>query len=79
MPSAEQLTKDFQDRKLRIVFDDGEVAEVKLLLVGECDEHQDCRGIVYDVIASSRPDRFKPGPSYWTELQHIKTFEVIGD
>ena len=74
---AEQLTRDYQDKKVQIFFEDGEVAEVKILFVGECDEHEECRGIVYDVIASSRP--FKPRQAYWTEMKLIKKFEVLGD
>lgn len=73
------LTRDYQDKKLHITFDDGETADVKILLVSECNDHEECRGVVYDVISSSRSDRSKEGTTYWTELKHIKAFEVIGD
>ncbi|HUC54411.1 MAG TPA: hypothetical protein VMR90_10210 [Candidatus Cybelea sp.] len=74
-----QLTRDYQDKKLNITFEDGEVADVKVLAVCECDQHEDCRGIVYDVISSNRLDRFKKGSAYWTELKYIRAFEGIGD
>ena len=76
---TQQLTRDYQDKKLHITFEDGEVADVKVLAVSECDQHEDCRGIVYDVISSSRPARFKKDSAYWNELKYITAFEVIGD
>jgi hypothetical protein len=74
-----KLTREDQDKKPHITFEDGEVADVKVLTVSECDQHEDCRGIVYHVISPNRPERFKKGPAYWTELRYITAFEVIGD
>ncbi len=76
---AQKLARDYQDKKLHITFEDGEVADVMVLVVSECDQHENCRGIVYDVISSSRPERYKSGSAFWTELKQITAFEVIGD
>jgi hypothetical protein len=52
---------------------------VKVLVVSECDEHEDCRGITYDVIKTNRPEKLRPGAAYWAEMADIKSFEVLGD
>jgi len=64
---------------LRVEFTDGEIAEIKLLLVSECDEHQDCNGITYDIISTNRAERMKKGAAYWSDSADVKTFEVLGD
>jgi hypothetical protein len=64
---------------LRVEFSDGEIAEIKLLLVGEYDEHQGCNGITYDIISTNRGDRIEKGVAYWSESTRAKTFEVLGD
>jgi hypothetical protein len=57
------VTREYQDKKLRVTFEDGESADVKVLIVSECSEHEECRGITYAVISSSCPNRFKPRSS----------------
>jgi hypothetical protein len=76
--TAEQLTRQYQDKRLRIEFSDGQTAEVLVLVVSECGKHEDCRGIVYDLVSDGRPGERHPGTSYWTELKYIRNFEVIG-
>ena len=76
---ADQLTRQYQDRRLRIEFSDGQTAEVLVLVVSECNEHEDCRGITYDLISTNRHDRVRQGSAYWANLKDIKNFEVIGD
>ena len=71
------LTREYQDKRLHVEFNDGEIADVKVLVVGECDEHEHCRGITYDVISTNRPDKLRPGSAYWAEMAAIKNFEVI--
>ena len=71
------LTREHQDKRLRIQFVNGEIADVTVLEVGECDEHEDCRGITYDVISTNRPEQLRPGAAYWAEMADIKSFEVI--
>ena len=71
------LSREHQDKRLRVEFNNGEIAELKVLLVSECDEHKDCRGITYDVISTNRPERLRPGSAYWAEIADIKSFEVI--
>jgi hypothetical protein len=71
------LTREHQDKRLHVEFKDGEVADLKVLVVSECDEHNDCRGITYDVIATNRPEKLRPGSAYWADMTNIKSFEVI--
>jgi hypothetical protein len=74
-----QLTRDLQDKSLRIEFNDGEIADIKVLEISECGEHEDCRGITYDLISTNRPSRIRKGSAYWADSKDIKDFEVIGD
>ena len=71
------VTREHQDKRLRVEFKDGEIADLKVLVVSECDEHQNCRGITYHVISTNRPERLRPGQAYWAELSDIKSFGVI--
>jgi hypothetical protein len=74
-----RLSREFQDKRLRVEFIDGQIAEIRLLLVSECDQHKACNGIVYDIISSNRPDLLKPGSAYWADIAHVKSFEFLGD
>ncbi len=74
-----QLTRDLQDKRLRIEFSDGEVAEINVLVVSERSEHEDCRGLVYDVIATNRPDRVRKDSACWADSKSITNFEIVGD
>jgi hypothetical protein len=74
-----RLGREHQDKRLRVEFSDGEIAEIKLLLVSECDQHQECNGITYDIISTNRADRLKKGAAYWSDSADVKTFEVLGD
>ncbi len=76
--TSEQLTREFHNKRLRIEFVDGEVAEVTVLMVSECDEHEDCRGITYDLISTNRKSLIKARSTYWAELKCIKNFELSG-
>jgi hypothetical protein len=73
-----ELTRDLQDKRLRIEFRDGE-AEIKVLVVSECSEHEDCRGLVYDIIATNRLDRVRRGSACWADSKSISNFEIVGD
>ena len=77
--TPEHLTRELQDKRLRIEFNDGQTDDVLLLLVSECDEHEECRGIEYDVISTNRPDRIRKGAACWAHLKDIRNFEVFGD
>lgn len=70
--------REYQEKHLRIEFKDGEIVGVLVLLVSQCDEHEDCRGLVYEVVSTNAPERFKYGTPYWTEMKYIKRFEPIG-
>ena len=73
---AMQLTRELQDKSVRIEFNDGEIADVRVLVVSECNEHEDCSGITYDLISTNRP---REGSAYWADSRDIKNLEVIGD
>jgi hypothetical protein len=73
------LTREYQDKRLRIEFNDGQIAEIRLLLVSKCDQYAECNGIVYDIISTNRPDQLKPGSAYWAEIAAVKKFELLGD
>jgi hypothetical protein len=80
MPTIKnRLGREHQDKRLRVEFSDGEIAEIKLLLLSECDQHQECNGITYDIISTNRTDRIKKGTAYWSELAEVKSFELLGD
>ena len=74
-----ELTREYQDKRLRVEFTDGQIADLLVLVVSECNEHEDCRGITYDVISTSRPDPVTRTSAYWADMRDIKSFEVIGD
>jgi hypothetical protein len=78
-PTPLSLTREYQDKQLRIEFNDGQIAEIRLLLVSECDQHAECNGIVYDIISTNRPDHLTPGSAYWAEIAAVKKFELLGD
>ncbi len=71
--------REHQEKRLRVEFSDGEIAEIKLLLVSECDQHLECNGITYDIISTNRVDRIKKGAAYWSDSADVKNFEVLGD
>ena len=74
-----RLSREFQDKRLRVEFIDGQIAEIRLLLVSECDQHETCNGIVYDIISTNRPEPLTQESTYWTEISYVKSFEVLGD
>jgi len=77
--SPPRLSREFQDKRLRVEFIGGEIAEIRLLLVSECDQHEECNGIVYDIISTNRPDQLKQGSAYWADIAYVKSFELLGD
>jgi hypothetical protein len=77
--AAMQLTRDLQDKRLHSELSDGEVAEINVLVVSECSQHEDCRGLVYDVVATNRPDRVRKGSAWWADSKSITNFQIIGD
>jgi hypothetical protein len=74
-----RIGREHQDKRLRVEFLGGEIAEIKLLLVSECAQHRECNGIVYDIISTNRADHIKKGAAYWAESTYVKFFEVLGD
>jgi len=74
-----QLTHEFNDKPLRIEFTDGITEDVLVCMVCECDEHEECRGIVYSVAASSRPGWTPTSQTLWADLKTIRSFVPIGE
>ncbi len=74
-----QFVRELQDKRLRVEFTDGQLAEIRVLLVSECNEHATCNGIVYDIISTNRPEKLTPGSAYWTEIAYVESFEVLGE
>jgi len=73
------LTHELQDKSLRVEFNDGEIADIKVLVVSECGVHEDCRGVAYDLISTNRANHAKKGSAYWADSRDIKSFKVIGE
>ena len=70
---------ELEGKKLHVVFKDGEVIDMSVSLVDPCDEHEDCRGLVYELIATNRPQRVKTGSACWAHQKDIETFSIIGE
>ena len=73
------IGREHEGKRLRVVFKDGEVVDMSVSLVDACDEHEDCRGVVYELIATNRPERIKKGSACWAHEKDIETFSIIGD
>jgi hypothetical protein len=74
-----QIGREHQDKHLRIESADGQIAEIRLLVISECDKHDDCNGITYEIISTNRPDGWKTGTAYWAETTDVKHFVILGD
>jgi hypothetical protein len=74
-----RIGREHQDKRLRVEFLDGQITEIKLLLVSERDQHQGCNGITYDIISTTPADRIKKGAAYWPDSADVKSFEVLGN
>ena len=74
-----RIGREHQGKRLRVEFLGGEIAEIRLLFVSECDQHQECNGIVYDIISTNRAADIKKGCAYWADSVYVKSFEVLGD
>jgi hypothetical protein len=72
-------TREFQDNRLRVEFTDGQIAEIRVLLVSECNQHAKGNGIVYDIISPDPPTPLKPGSAYRADITAVKAFEILGD
>jgi len=66
METAANLNVEHLGKLLRIAFKDGEIAEINLLSITICDQHEDCSGIVYDLVAGKPTHGVARGAAYWT-------------
>jgi hypothetical protein len=74
-----QITREHQGKNPRIEFTDGKFAEDHVLIVSNCTEQEECRGITYDVISTNRPDRVKKGTACLADSKDLNSFEILGD
>jgi hypothetical protein len=73
------IGREHEGKKLRVVFKDGEVVDMNVSFVDPCQEHDDCRGLVYELIATNRAERIKKGSACWAHERDIEAFSIIGD
>ena len=76
------LSQDYEGKRVRVEFSDGEIAEVKIIevaLPNKYDNTPESWGIVYDLISTNRPRTAPNGAAFWSELGTIKSFQVLGD
>ena len=69
-------------KSLRVEFSDGEVAEVQIIgvaLPNKYDKTPESWGITYDLISSNKTRNTPKGAAYWSRLDEIKSFEIIGE
>jgi hypothetical protein len=74
------ITREMEGKRLRITFDDGETAEIRITSVQIHDCHEDCNGIVYDVLSSNKMDKYRlplEQSAFWSEFQYIVSVEQI--
>ena len=71
------LQQEHVGKRLRVIFEDGQTEEIKLLDVTVCDEPEPCCGIIYDLLKTSGTR--KVGATYWTGFGDIRNFQVLGD
>ena len=76
--TVDQLTREYNHKRLRVEFIDGVSEDILVLSVSDFDCHEECKGICYEVLSSSRPNSAQANKAYWTEMKFIKSFEPIG-
>jgi len=79
------LLPEYEGKRLRMYFGDGETCEMKLLNVEVHEDCEFCDGyawFIYDVISTNRPERYKAPPGravYCGRFEDIERFEVIAE
>ena len=80
--TIQQLTETHEGKNLRVEFNDGEIAEVRIISVSlpnKYDTTPESWGIVYAVTSSNRPGKAPKGSANWSQLNEIKCFEFLGE
>lgn len=77
--STQDLTSEYNDKRLYVEFVDGAAEEILVVFVSNSHCHEECDGIVYEVLSSNRPGWTKTTDTYWTEMKYIKSFASVGD
>ena len=76
------LRTEYEGKRARVEFCDGEIADVKIIhvaLPNEYDNTPESWGIAYDLISTNRPRTAPNGAAFWSELGAIRSLEVLGD
>jgi len=74
--TAEKLTRDYNDKRLPVEFVDGVTEEIFVVMVSNSHCHDECDGIVYEALSSTRPGWVKPSDTYWTAMKYVKSFAL---
>ena len=76
------ITKEMENKRLRVNFADGETAEVKLVWVMLHDCHEDCNGFIYDLISTDRTEKYTSSSrqaAMWGDFENVAAIELLGD
>jgi len=77
------LSPELEGKALRIFFQDGEIAEIKLVhfdLLENCEFGDHSEGIIYDLMKTNRPEIYKANPTtsaHWADFTEIEKFELV--
>jgi len=76
---AQEPTRGYHDKRIHVEWVDGVSEDIFVVMVSNSLCHEECDGVVYEVLSSNRPGWTEPGDTYWTEMKYIKSFTPIGD
>jgi hypothetical protein len=71
-----------ENKKLRISFTDGEIAEVKLHWVMVDDCHEDCNGFIYYLLSTNQIEKYTAtsrNEAMWGKFENVVSIERLGD
>jgi len=77
--NAQEPRRDCNDKQLRVEFIDGVSAEVFVAMVSNSHCHEECDGIIYEVLSSSRPGWTKTDETSWAEMEYAKSLVPFGE
>jgi len=71
-----------EGRRLRLFFPDGDICEGQIVSVPAHDSCDGCNGFVYDLIATTKPERYaqmnvKVGDALWTRFEDLQGYEMM--
>jgi hypothetical protein len=76
------ISRDLENKKLRISFTDGEIADVRLdwAIIHDC--HEDCNGFIYYVLSTNQSEKYTASSrnaAMWGRFEDIVSIELLGD